>query len=44
AAVSILLFASPPTEFMPLLPLRKQRIWAAATLVRAASRLRLMGW
>ncbi|CAK9083476.1 unnamed protein product [Durusdinium trenchii] len=34
-AVSILLVASPPTEFMPLLRVTKQRVWAAACLVRA---------
>ncbi|CAJ1448970.1 unnamed protein product [Effrenium voratum] len=34
-AVSILLIASPPTEFMPMLRVTKQRIWAAATLLRA---------
>lgn len=35
AAVSILLVASPPTEFMPFLRVTKQRVWAAACLLRA---------
>eukprot|EP00435_Cladocopium_sp_Y103_P001728 s2879_g1.t1 len=35
AAVSILLVASPPTEFMPFLRMTKQRVWAAACLLRA---------
>jgi len=34
-AVSMILVASPPTEFMPLLRVKKQRIWAAACLLRA---------